>query len=275
MNTATFKEDTHQYFYMGKEFISVTTLIKEYAGKFDSKHWSTYKAVKDVMEYYNEWTIYKKQAGGWENVVNFWSSNPTRLDEILDRKKYYLDLWEEEGRVARVKGTLAHNEKEQEIKGHITSRTASAGEFVEVPLGINEAAIMEGDFDSQGVFAELLVWNEAYGVAGQVDKVIKRKKHIDLEDYKTNKKLATVGFRGAMMKYPLNSLPDCNISHYQIQLSLYAWMLQKRGYHIGKLIIRHIPDSRTDIPIEVEYRPDLVELMLNHYAKRRKIFQRT
>lgn len=33
--------------------------------------------------------------------------------------------------------------------------------------------------------------------------------------------------RNAMMQYPLNNLMDCNYIHYTLQLSTYAWMLQK------------------------------------------------
>lgn len=269
MGKVIFKDDTHQYFSGKTEYISSTTLIKKYSEPFDANYWSTYKALQAVFEAKNIWVAYKKEAGGWDNVVTYWSNKPIHIDEVLDKKNWFLKKWDAEGHAAREKGTLRHNEKEMEIKGHVTTRTHTAGDKLDIPLGVNEDGIMLGDFSTEGVYAEALVWNDQYQVAGLVDKLIKRGKHIDIEDYKTNKKLKFEGFRGAKMKRPLSEFQDCNMSHYQLQLSLYAWMLQQVGYHIGKLHIIHIPNRSTEKRIEVEYRPDAVELMLNDYDRQK------
>jgi len=269
MKKLVFKEDTHQYFFDHKEFTSVTTILKKYAQEFDSSYWSLYKAIKDVMETRNLWEVYKRQVGGWEKVVAAWSADPMMPEEIKLRQNYYLDLWEAEGFTARVKGTLRHLEKENEINNQITTPQYIREQKGEVVLGTNEQQFFEKNFTSSGVFAEVRLYNEQYEVAGTVDKIIKEGKKVHIHDYKTNKKISREGFRGATMKTPLQALPDCSYSLYTLQLSIYAWILEDLGYEIGDLAIIHIPDRQTETIIPVQYRKDLVEKLLKHYAKRR------
>ena len=72
-------------------------------------------------------------------------------------------------------------------------------------------------------------------IAGQSDLVVKNGNHIRILDHKTNKKLKQKSYfdpkkkKYQMMKYPLNNIMDCNFLHYTLQLSLYAWMLQKQN----------------------------------------------
>ena len=54
---------------------------------------------------------------------------------------------------------------------------------------------------------------------------------VDIIDWKTNDKLSFKSIfevskgKTKKLKYPLSSLDDCNGIHYQLQLSLYMWML--------------------------------------------------
>ena len=55
-----------------------------------------------------------------------------------------------------------------------------------------------------------------------------------LPTHNTNKEIKKSSFydvktkQKQMMQYPLNNLQDCNYFHYNLQLSLYAWMIKKQ-----------------------------------------------
>lgn len=71
------------------------------------------------------------------------------------------------------------------------------------------------------------------------------------------------------MKYPLNNLEDCNFYHYTMQLSTYAWMLQKLNpdFVIDDLIIVHFDHEGEQHIYHLEYLKKEVERMLLFYKK--------
>lgn len=89
-------------------------------------------------------------------------------------------------------------------------------------------------------------------------------KKIDLKSgFDTNTKAS------AKMKYPLNNLMDCNYYHYSLQLSTYAWMLQKLHpeFVIKDLILNHYDHNGKNTLYHCDYLKDDVEKMLKHYRK--------
>lgn len=89
-------------------------------------------------------------------------------------------------------------------------------------------------------------------------------KKIDLKSgFDTNTKAS------AKMKYPLNNLMDCNFYHYSLQLSTYAWMLQKLHpeFVIKDLILNHYDHNGKNTLYHCDYLKDDVEKMLKHYRK--------
>lgn len=73
----------------------------------------------------------------------------------------------------------------------------------------------------------------------------------------------------AMMKFPLNNLMDCNFMHYTLQLSTYAWMIEKNNpqFKIKKLILVYFDHNGNVSTHEVEYLKNDVERMLAQYRK--------
>lgn len=63
------------------------------------------------------------------------------------------------------------------------------------------------------------------------------------------------------MKYPLNNLMDCNFYHYTLQLSTYAWMLQKinPNFVIKDLILNHYDHNGNNTLYHCEYLKHDVE----------------
>jgi ATP-dependent exoDNAse (exonuclease V) beta subunit len=130
-----------------------------------------------------------------------------------------------------------------------------------------------------GVYPEYLISRTSddgiLNIAGQIDCLVKNGNEIVIIDHKTNKKLDlkggfnTVTKSTAKMLYPLNNLDDCNFNHYQLQLSTYAWMLQKINpdFVIKDLILNHYDHEGNNTLYHCDYLKTEVERMLAYYKK--------
>ena len=93
--------------------------------------------------------------------------------------------------------------------------------------------------------------------------------------HNTNKKIdLKAGYNtqtksSAKMKFPLNNLDDANFYHYTLQLSTYAWMLQKinPNFIIKDLILNHYDHNGNNTLYHCDYLKADVERMLRHYKK--------
>lgn len=93
--------------------------------------------------------------------------------------------------------------------------------------------------------------------------------------HNTNKKIEqksgfnTLTRSNIKMKYPLNNLMDANFYHYTMQLSTYAWMLQKinPNFIIKDLILNHYDHNGNNTIYHCEYLKHEVEKMLYFYKK--------
>jgi hypothetical protein len=94
-----------------------------------------------------------------------------------------------------------------------------------------------------GVYPEFFTYNALYALCGQADRVeCTIDNHVNIGDYKTNKKLETTGFRGKKMLTPIDYLDDCHLSHYSLQMSIYMWMILQHNPQLrpGSMTIFHI-----------------------------------
>lgn len=99
--------------------------------------------------------------------------------------------------------------------------------------------------------------------------------HSLIVTHNTNKEIKTKGTYNSItkstynMKYPLNNIPDINFYHYTLQLSTYAWMLQKinPNFIIKDLILNHYDHNGNNTLYHCEYLKHDVEKMLYHYKK--------
>lgn len=97
--------------------------------------------------------------------------------------------------------------------------------------------------------------------------------------HNTNKKIETKGFynnktrTSDRMLYPLNNLEECNYNHYQLQLSTYAWMLQKINpeFEIKDLILNHYDHEGKNTLYHCTYLKPEVEKMLKHFTKQQQL----
>lgn len=93
--------------------------------------------------------------------------------------------------------------------------------------------------------------------------------------HNTNKKLDLKGFydsktkKTTKMKFPLNSLEECNYSHYNLQLSTYAYMLTQKypEFVIEDLVLVHFDHDDNMTVYHLPYLKTEVEKMLAFYEK--------
>lgn len=96
-----------------------------------------------------------------------------------------------------------------------------------------------------------------------------------LPTHNTNKAIEKKAFfdartkKSSTMKYPLNHIPDVNFWHYQLQLSTYAWMIEKSNpeLNIKALMIIHYDHDGGCTTYECDYLKKDVETMLSFYKK--------
>ena len=71
-------------------------------------------------------------------------------------------------------------------------------------------------------------------------------RYIDLEDFKTSKTIDLESFydtrnqKYATLNAPLNHIMDCNFMKYSLQLSMYAFFLEKYNFTPRNLTINHL-----------------------------------
>lgn len=273
-----FENESHTYWNVNdnKKYISVTTLIHQYAQDFDKEFWSSYKALEKLMPK-ETWNIEKK------SLLNSKKFNKEILDlyniselEFNKVQQGILDSWEEENRKSCERGTQIHEEIEHLFYEH--PHDISLKKF-----GLGGKFECKKDYSTldleYGVYPEYLIYTQSEDgilrIAGQVDLIIKQGNEITIIDHKTNKKIdQRSGFDSAnktyaRMKYPLNNLMDCNFYHYTLQLSTYAWMLQKLypEFVIKDLILNHYDHKGNNTLYHCEYLKKDVERMLYHYKK--------
>ena len=114
---------------------------------------------------------------------------------------------------------------------------------------------------NDGVYTELMIWDDDYLICGKSDKVIietdnKGDRYISIQDYKTNKDLKInynfINKRtnekviNKFMLSPISHLVDCNYIHYCLQLSMYGFLLERKGFIVKDLELLHTNNYSKD-----------------------------
>lgn len=273
-----FENDSHTYWNVNdnERYVSVTTLIHKYTQEFDKEFWSAYKALEKLIPK-DSWAIEKKSLLNSQKFDReiLETYNISELD-FNKTQQGILDAWDEENRKSCERGTKIHEEIERSFYDHpkdISLQKFGLGGKFECRKDYSELDL------EYGVYPEYLIYRESddgiLRIAGQVDLIVKQGNEITIIDHKTNKKIdQKSGFNSATkssskMKFPLNNLMDCNFYHYTLQLSTYAWMLQKinPNFVIKNLILNHYDHQGKNTLYHCEYLKDDVERMLKHYMK--------
>ena len=220
-----FKEKDHIYESIDENlekdkitWTSVTSLVGKFKPKFNAKA----QAKKSCKNKRSKWYGLKP-----EEVINIWNKETERAIKL---------------------GNWYHNETEQRLLDFKTIER----EGVEVPIirpivDGNGIKIASDQKLADGVYPEHLAYLKSAAICGQADLVTIVNGKVNITDYKTNKEIKTKGFTNwegitSKMYKPLSHLDDCNLNHYNLQLSIYMYIILKHNPKLkpGKLIIQHV-----------------------------------
>lgn len=273
-----FNEENHLYWNVNdnEKYISVTTLIHRFTNEFDKEFWSAYKALEKLLSK-DSWNIEKKSLLNTKKfdkeILNLYNISENDFNR---EQQSILDAWDEENRNSCERGTKIHADLENSF--YKAGKNVSLQRF-----GIGGKFECKKDYSKldleYGVYPEYLISRTSddgiLKIAGQVDLIVKSGNEITICDWKTNKKIEQKSFfntktkSSTKMKYPLNTLDDVNFYHYTLQLSTYAWMLQKinPNFIIKDLILVHFDHQGNQTIYHCDYLKDEVERMLYFYKK--------
>lgn len=277
--SVAFNDELHRYWNVNDEnvsYVSVTTLIEKFGQPFDSAFVSKYKALERLLPS----DIWKKEKGNlWKTKKipkDFLEVYDIDEDELNKVQQDILDEWTQTNREACERGTKIHAQLENSFY--------KAGNAVNLSkFGIGGKFVCKKDYSDldleYGVYPEYLIYYDSpdgtIHLAGQIDLLVKNSNEISIIDHKTNKKLDFKGFYNqstrstTKMKYPLGNLDDVNFNHYQLQLSTYAWMLQRLNpdFVVKDLILNHYDHEGNNNLYHCQYLKDDVEKMLKYHKK--------
>jgi hypothetical protein len=201
------------------------------------------------------------------------------VEEIFAKKAQVLDSWDDKRIKASTKGNVYHRGRElKSIKTKEEFNSFDNKSYnLNIPVLVdsipdynpedhsNEEEALQWYMDycnekwsisddlykdlPDGFYPELLIWDNDSLTAGTSDRVfietILGERFVDIDDYKTNAKIDQKSFfvRGKgyqMMKPPVGHLMDCKHSHYHLQVSIYAYMLEKMGFTVRNVGYHHL-----------------------------------
>lgn len=258
--------------------ISVTGILREYKS-FSRDFWLQYKVLEALIPE-PEWINVKLQLLRTKRVDQKILSlvDPTEFEV----KKQEIDLeWKQKNDEAKQTGIAVHDyirnafitdfqtaSKEYRLDGELQSSdvflSASSGLFPEqrMEVSVDDDVVLIG-------IADMISIKD--GVVNCIDwktdeDGIKFKSRYDMSKKSTKR-----------LKYPMQKFEDCNGVNYQLQLSLYMWMILKLRPDLrpGKLQIVHIKDMKIRNTYDVEYLEKDIEKLIKWHVKSLKLKQKT
>lgn len=238
-----YDDSIHKYYLKDRVYRSATQIIEQMHRKFDVD----LEAHRMTLKY--------------GHTVQFWKSK-----------------WAEKRDTACDRGNMLHNRKEEFLYGRGFDRIHGK-DFPVQNVNLLQQHINYFWDLPDGIYPELTLWDHHWGIAGRADKptieTIGSSRYMHIEDYKTNEKIMTMGWIEAngnerMMYPPISHLPDCEKTHYSLQLSFYQYMGEYFGFKPGKRRLIHFPHEIEGLgtpspkPIELPYLKDEVIAILTH-----------
>lgn len=226
-------EETHQYFNdEGEEYASLSRVLNTVKTPFDKEGRSVASANKEGVSQ--------------EEILKRWSDKAKDSTDHGTRIHKALEVFKQIGKVP---------DEFKDLKTVVQAVMREYGEYYRL-------------------FSEVIVHNDEFKIAGTIDRPMLVSQHknsaLDIDDFKTNKFKGIEYFSkyGNYMREPFGYLTDCNFTHYTLQLSCYAYMLQElTGRKIRRLNILYIPfdDPLAFRRIPVMYMKNEAKTLFEHY----------
>ena len=275
-NTVRYNDLLHKYWTKDTKLncISVTTLLHQFS-IFDEAFWSAYKTLEIMIGETKFLTI---KPALLERKV--WNDDHLKtfgiFPEAFEKERQaLLTEWARKRDESCVRGTAIHRARELELLDGGTTvfqHLGLGGKFTPDTTNLLKAG-------EKGIYPEILLSRISddgkLRLAGQADLVIIDGFDVYVLDFKTNKKIDLKSYydrktkRQSMLKYPMNNIQDSNFWIYSLQLSTYAWMIQKIDprFNIKMLTLIHYDHEGGCQTYECEYLKNDVERMLGFYKK--------
>ena len=216
-----FKEDGHSYESIEEDniqWLSVTSLVSKFKPKFDKEGQAKKSAKNKNSKWYGMTVV---------QIIEAWDNETNRAINL---------------------GNFYHNQRESDMLDFKTIERNGTEIPIIKPLVNNDGIKLAPEQKlSDGLYPEHLVYLKSVGICGQADVVEIVDGFININDYKTNKEIKEKGYTNwegitSKMYKPINHLDDCNLNHYSLQLSIYAYIIKKHNpsLKIGRLTIQHV-----------------------------------
>ena len=237
-----FDEGPHKYTDSnGREYISTTTIIGRYAPKFDSKYWARKKAKeqgvseKQILE---QWDKIKNEA--CERGTNTHNGLENAIKDVSQFKEAIRYLYQAEtGRCITVSDIPFLNIPKLDIDKFKEATNNKYDKIYNVFKFYTDKGYT--------IYSEIGVFDPLLLISGTIDILCIKEDNFVILDWKTNRdglkfesgyykkdkttipnQLTNEWVRkNEKMLPPLNHLPECNGSHYTMQLSIYARLVER------------------------------------------------
>ena len=220
-------------------------------------------AVKFLPEDHKYVSIDPTESISWMSVTSIISKlkQPFEAEKIAEkssknrRSKWYgmtkeqiLSVWKAESERAINVGNWYHNQREEDLLGLDTIERHGKIIPIMQPLADSQGLkIAPNQRLTDGMYPEHFVYMKSLGLCGQSDLVEIVDGVVHITDYKTNKEIRSESFKdweglSQKMNHPVSHLDDCNLNHYNLQLSIYMYMILKHNPKLkaGTMMIQHI-----------------------------------
>ncbi len=192
-------------------------------------------------------------------------------------KKHGVRYWLAEWKEAAAHGTRVHAGVEDFINKGTYEPTGNKKDDDKIKQGIGAYHNIHKSLGEPDAIPEKIIYDEELGIAGMIDLLIihnhpdgkSNDRVVSLYDWKSNAKLTNKSYDGKTgIKAPFLDFSDNKIDNYSLQLSLYAYLLERQGMTIEKLFIVHLMESKHKI-IEVPYRKEFIKEMLKEWQEKK------
>ena len=253
------------------EKLSVTQILNDYHN-FDSEFWLSYKTLEKIHPDFD--------------AIKMTLLRSKRIDKrfILDpilfetERNLLAAEWKQKNEEAKQLGTTTH-----ETIHNMFCTDLKGIKSLGVDTDLYQVQKIENFLNTEkGIFPEFrieLPLDDDFTLVGIPDLVIKDGNEITIIDWKTNdsikfRSMFEVGKKKTKrMKFPLNKLDDCDGIRYQLQLSLYAKMIESLNpnFIIKSLVIVQVKNLKKKKEFPVEYLSDEAEMLIKYHVKHLKL----
>ena len=220
-------------------------------------------AVKFLPEDHKYVSVDPAEDISWMSVTSLISKlkQPFEAEKIAEkssknkRSKWYgmtkdqiLSVWKAESERAITVGNWYHNQREEDLLGlDSIERHGKVIPIMQPQADTSGLKVAPDQRLTDGMYPEHFVYMKSLGICGQSDLVEVIDGVVHITDYKTNKEIRSESYKdweglSQKMNHPVSHLDDCNLNHYNLQLSIYMYMILKHNPKLKPctLMIQHI-----------------------------------